>query len=61
MTPQQLDSLKAEIKQILSVRIERPIDQIKTSLAHLEHKINIIDERLEKLEGKPPYMTGRPE
>ena len=29
--------------------------------ANLSHKINILDERLEKIEGKPPDMTGRPE
>jgi len=30
-------------------------------VANLAQKINIIDERLEKIEDKPPYTTGRPE
>lgn len=93
MNQRQFDAFKAELRQMLETRIERPLDDLNTRLAHVEeklkehdgrfdaldkrigevadrvdhhfanlsHKINILDERLEKIEGKPPDMTGRPE
>ena len=90
MNQRQLDAFKAELRQMIETRIERPLEEINTRLAHVEekrkehdgrfdelekrigevadrvdhhfanlsHKINILDERLEKIEGKLPYTTG---
>ncbi|MCY4606358.1 MAG: hypothetical protein OXE49_19150 [Gemmatimonadetes bacterium] len=93
MNQRQFDAFRAELRQMIETRIERPLDEINTRLAHVEEKlkehdgrfdaldkkigevadrvdhhfanlakkINIIDERLQKMEDKPPYATGRPE
>ena len=86
MNQRQFDACKAELRQMIATRIERPLDEINTRLAHVEEKlkeydsrfdalekkleegadrvdhhfanlawkINIIDERLEEIENKPP-------
>ena len=52
MNLQQLDSFKADLRRMFDTRIERPIDQINTRLAHMGETLKDHTSRLERLETK---------
>ena len=49
---QMIDQLKAEVRQILETRLERPIEVINTRLSHVEETLNNIDDRIRSLDAK---------
>ena len=61
MNQQEIEQFKADFRQIVGMRLERPIEQINARLGRIEELLRRMDDRLEKLENNPPYMTGRPE
>ena len=49
---QMIDQFKAEVRQILETRLERPIEVINTRLARVEERLNNIDDRIRSLDEK---------
>lgn len=68
MNQQQIDSFKAELRQMIETRIERPISQINQRLGHIEQeqreqsaKMDALDSRLglaeDRLEHARAYLA----
>ena len=59
MSQEQFDRLKAEMRQIIGIRLERPIEQIHRRLEHIEAVLEQSEGHLEQTHRSLRHIEAR--
>ena len=59
MNQQQFDAFKAEMRQMIQTRIERPIDEIHQRLGHIEQAQREMDAKMDGLDSRMGLIEDR--